>query len=82
MLKTINEEVTIIMITHDTNQMWPYLDRCIYINKTAHLHNHITDDGRDVDSSEACPIEWFIEGEKIQQKLVGEVSIRIEGDKQ
>ncbi len=67
MLKDLNQTMTIIMITHDTTQMWPYLDRCIYINKTAHLHNHAGDDEEDF--LENCPIDWFIEGQKIQKAM-------------
>lgn len=69
MLKTLNQSVTIIMITHDTTLMWPYLDRCIYIHKTAHLHNYVGEDGRGPGTNENCPIEWYIEGEKIHKAL-------------
>jgi len=67
MLKSLNKVITIIIITHDTTQMWPYLDRCIYINKTAHLHNH--EGEAEGDALDVCPIDWFIEGEKIQKAL-------------
>lgn len=67
MLKDLNGSMTIIIITHDTTQMWPYLDRCIYINKTAHLHNQ--EGEAEGDTLEVCPIDWFIEGEKIQKAL-------------
>lgn len=67
MLKELNKSMTIIMITHDTTMMWPYLDRCIYINKTAHLHNQ---DGEvDGEVLESCPIDWFVQGERIQKAL-------------
>lgn len=68
MLKDLNQTMTILMITHDTSQMWPYMDRCIYINQTAHLHNHGGDNEEDF--LENCPIDWFIEGQKIQKALV------------
>ena len=68
MLRNLNQTMTIIMITHDTSQMWPYMDRCIYINKTAHLHNHNGEEEEDF--LENCPIDWFIEGQKIQKAMV------------
>lgn len=67
MLKQLNKTMTILMITHDTAQMLPYLDRCIYINKTAHLHDHNGE--AEGDLLDQCPIEWFIEGEKINKAL-------------
>lgn len=69
MLKDLNETITIIMITHDTTMMWPYIDRCVYINQQAHIHSYpdIKDRG---DNWPNCPIKWFIEGEKIQEVLV------------
>lgn len=73
MLAKLNEDMTILMISHDTSMIWPYLDRCVYINKTAHLHDHVTEDGTDAEISDSCPIEWFVEGERIQKELEGSV---------
>jgi len=72
MLKELNKTMTIIMITHDTAMMWPYLDRCVYINKTAHIHEDSTVQGADAREWPNCPIKWFVEGEKIQRALTEE----------
>ena len=69
MLKELNKKMTVIMITHDTALMWPYLDRVIYINKTVHLHDQTTE-GKKTEVMDTCPIDWFIEGEKIQKELL------------
>lgn len=66
MMRELNKTITIILITHDTGTLWQYMDRCFYINKTVHIHNH---DGDPEDLLENCPIEWFREGEKIQKAL-------------
>lgn len=66
MLEGLNATMTIIMITHETSYMWPYLDRCIYINRTAHFHSH---SGETEDELDSCPIDWFVEGERIQEAL-------------
>ena len=69
MLKELNKKMTVIMITHDTALMWPYLDRVIYINKTVHLHDQVLS-GETSKAMDTCPIDWFIEGEKIQKELL------------
>lgn len=75
MLKDLNQTMTILMVTHDTALMWPYLDRVMYINKTVHVHNQgetVADIVADPKGDELtlCPIDWFIEGEKIQKELL------------
>ena len=67
MLKELTATMTIIMITHDTESMWPYLDRCIYINRTAHLHDSKGEVQGDI--LDNCPIEWYVEGEKIRAAM-------------
>lgn len=72
LLLRLNNTLTIMMITHDTNDMMDQFDRIIYINKTIHIHNR-----RDVDIASVypegsfCPIEWFIEGNKEAQNTEG-----------
>lgn len=70
MLKELNKTITIIMITHDTKSMWPYLSRVIYINKTVHFHDQGTKGEVKDEKLDHCPIDWFIEGEKIQEELL------------
>ncbi len=71
MLKELNKTMTILIITHETSQMWPYLDRCIYIHRKAHIHNHQGEVEDPADPLEVCPIEWYVEGEKLQQEWIG-----------
>jgi zinc transport system ATP-binding protein len=70
MLNELNESMTIMMITHDTIDLFQYLDRVIYINKTAHIHNKVSDElGQGLKNYEGCPIDWFVKGEKINKEL-------------
>lgn len=66
MLEDLNKDMTILIVTHDTSQLIKHLDKVIYINKTAHIHSV---KGNMVDEN-GCPIEWFIEGEQIQKRLL------------
>jgi len=68
MLKELNEDMTIIMITHDTLGLMELFDRVVYINKTIHLHSSNNMDAitEELIEGAVCPIEWFVQGEKIQ----------------
>jgi zinc transport system ATP-binding protein len=68
MLQDLNKNMTILMITHDTSQLIKHLDRVIYINKTAHIH--FLDKNKQMFDENGCPIEWFIQGEQIQRRLM------------
>lgn len=73
MLKDLNETITIIMISHDTVQLMPYLDRVVYINKRAHIHDNPYQSIQRMSGSidpKTCPIDWFIRGEQVQKNLV------------
>lgn len=65
MLRELSKSMTILMITHDTSDMLPYLDHCIYINRTAHIHSA---NGPE-DPMDECPIDWYIEGERIEKAM-------------
>ncbi len=69
MLGELNKDMTIMMVTHDTSVLMGYLDRCVYINKKAHIHQSMV--GEKIEG-ETCPIEWFIQGEAIQKDLLKE----------
>jgi len=66
MLQELNKTMTIIIVSHDTANLIGFLDRVIYINKTAHIHEHPKDDV----TGNSCPIDWFIQGEIIQKGLL------------
>lgn len=70
MLSELNQTMTILMVTHDTSTIWPYLDRCIYINQTAHIHDHVKEKGEVLDN---CPIEWYLTGEQIKKDMMQNV---------
>lgn len=82
MLKELNKSITILMITHDTEQVMAYFDRVVYINKTVHVHDEAKADrlvqkvqmGIEVEEEtyEKCPINWFVEGEKLHKELLQE----------
>lgn len=80
MLRALNQTMTILMITHDTDEIMSSFDRVIYINRTVHIHDETKTDRmrrnitganeeEDVDTAN-CPINWFVEGEKIQRELM------------
>ena len=66
MLEDLNKDMTILIVTHDTSQLIQHLDKVVYINKTAHVHEveELDEDGN------KCPIDWFIKGEQIQKRLL------------
>jgi zinc transport system ATP-binding protein len=76
MLKELNATMTILIVTHDTALLWPYLDRVMYINKTVHVHDQIAIPSvyaptqKATEETALCPIDWFVEGEKIQKELL------------
>jgi len=65
MLQQLNKDITIIIISHNITALSPYLDRIIYINKQAHVHSDNHPISGDVMDGDMCPIDWFIQGEKI-----------------
>lgn len=67
LLKELNKHMTILMITHDSIDLMEYFDRVIYINKTA--HTHVAGEKPAGKPDEACPIDWFVEGKRIQENL-------------
>lgn len=66
LLKNLNQDMTIVIISHDTSQIMPYLDRYIYIDQAAHLCENPKNPLERAD----CPVDWFIEGERIHKVLV------------
>lgn len=67
MLSEMSQYMTVLMISHDSNQLNKYVNRLFYINKTIHIH--MVDELGKIDDVDNCPINWFIEGEKLQTKL-------------
>jgi len=65
MLRYLNKKMTIIIISHNTRQLMPYLDRVVYIDKKAHIHNEGYEVNKDMISPKTCPIDWFVQGEII-----------------
>ncbi|MDA3845890.1 MAG: metal ABC transporter ATP-binding protein [Vallitaleaceae bacterium] len=69
MLQELNRTITILIISHDTANLMGFLNRVIYINKTAHMHEH-HNEGQAFSTGDSCPIDWFIQGEVIQKELL------------
>lgn len=67
MLHEMSQYMTILMISHDSSQLNRYVDRLFYINKTIHIHD--VDEVGQVSNGDNCPIDWYIEGEKLQVQL-------------
>ncbi len=62
LLKELNKKMTIIMITHKTNEIEQYVDRIFYINQKIHIHESGYKAKTD---PKTCPIDWFIKGQEI-----------------
>ncbi len=67
MLKKLNETMTILIISHHTEQLMPFLDRVIYINKKTHIHSEPYIKKENQLDDNCCPIDWLIQGERIEQ---------------
>lgn len=67
LLRELNQEITMLMITHDTEEILEFLDKVIYIYKTAHIH--VMDKAAALEE-ECCPIDWYMEGQRIQRELM------------
>ncbi len=71
MLSKLSDEMTILMISHDTNDLFNHVDKLVYINKTAHIHEKETLIKPNLSELEdCCPIDWFVEGERIHKELL------------
>jgi len=67
MLKQLNERVTIIIVSHNIGKLIPYLDRVVYIDHIAHIHRDRYEIKGDMVDFKACPIDWFVQGERISR---------------
>ena len=66
MLSKINKEMTILIVTHDLNDLFAYVDTVAYVNKTIHYHKagyEFYDEGR------ICPINLFMESEMLKKEM-------------
>ncbi len=64
-LKDINKNTTILLISHDLAEIMSYVDNIIYINKVIHSHDNLE---ADFIFEEECPIEELIEKEEELKK--------------
>ncbi len=64
-LKEINKDTTILLISHDLAEIMPYVDNVIYINRVIHSHEHLK---ADYQFEKECPIEELIEKEEELKK--------------
>lgn len=69
MLKDLNERITILIISHNTDQLIKYLDRVIYVNQKIHIHENYSYPSDVVSEIDSCPIDWFIKGQDINRTL-------------
>lgn len=68
LLKNLKKEITLILISHEIKELPELVDTIIYINQKAHIHKLSKEikNGKEV----CCPIDWFVEGVKIQEELM------------
>lgn len=64
LLNQLNDEMTIMIISHNTEELMSYLDRVIYINRKVHIHDNVRKSTKD-----SCPIDWFIKGKAINENM-------------
>lgn len=50
LLKYLNKDITIVIVTHDTGAIFSYTDKVFYLNKTLYNHDIDIADGSDEDS--------------------------------
>lgn len=62
LLKELNKTMTILMISHDTNELSKYVNRLFYINKTIHIHDYVEKVKNKKIDVNKCPIDWYIKG--------------------
>ncbi|MGM0622467.1 MAG: metal ABC transporter ATP-binding protein [Campylobacterota bacterium] len=62
LLKKLNKEVGVIIVSHDTTVLLGYATKIAHINQTLHLHGAITKTREDFDSDHICPVELIHAG--------------------
>src|SRR6056297_1003833 len=75
-LKDINDEITIIVATHDLSAISSYFDSVACLNKNLHYHGDKNISQDDVDQVYGCPIELIAHG--VSHRVLGDHS----GDEQ
>lgn len=64
-LKSLSDEVTILIITHDIAEIFSYVKSVAYINKTLHYHGSDSKMRKNVlELTTGCPIEDFVQKEE------------------
>ncbi len=75
-LRDINDEITIIVVTHDLSAISSYFDSVACLNKNLHYHGDKNISQEDVDQVYGCPIELIAHG--VSHRVLGNHS----GDEQ
>jgi len=68
-LKSLSEEVTILIITHDIAEIFSYVKSVAYINQSLHYHGSDSKMKKNVlELTTGCPIEEFVQKEEYLMK--------------
>jgi zinc transport system ATP-binding protein len=56
LLKELNKDITIVVVSHDISVIVGYASRVAFVNKRLHIHNHLKKD-IDINSAHFCEVE-------------------------
>lgn len=69
LLKSLSDDVTILIITHDIAEIFSYVKSVAYINKTLHYHGSDSKMKKNVlELTTGCPIDDFVQQEEALMK--------------
>lgn len=70
-LRDLNKDMTILLVTHDMEDVFPYLDSVLCVNKTAHyIDNKSVSNEKVLEETYGCPVKIFSESTLKHQHLV------------
>jgi len=70
MLKKLNEDITILIVSHSMEEIFLYLDSVVYINRTLHYHEKETKLSYEIlEKVYGYPANFFIENQVISREL-------------
>lgn len=73
LLKKLNTEMTIIIVSHDMEYIFSYIDSVACLNKTLHYHRNQAGVMNEVlENVYDCPVKIFVENERKHNDLTGQ----------
>lgn len=63
LLKELNKNITILVVTHDTGFIYSYIDKIAYLNKKLFYHGEPEFDKNIMDKVYGCPVDVIAHGD-------------------